>query len=203
MLSMVFEVIQPDLEINRTHAATLLIPPAGGTMRATSGSSVEGFGQILAAALQRNPARATVLGAGHCSRYDGILRFFLNGYLRLRERMEWAPVAARRVTNRGIHGEPDSPARASVVSTDSAAPRRAHGKASDIQREAELLPGRKGKLSRTIYLFVQLPYKIFYDKAFPTLKAQTLAAYLIAGGSPPACAAVLETGSVPEYVFPA
>jgi predicted AAA+ superfamily ATPase len=74
-------------------------------------------------------------------------------------------------------------------------------KASDIQREAELLPGRKGKLARTIYLFVQLPYKIFYDKAFPTLKAQTLPAYLIAGGSPPACAAVLETGSVPEYVF--
>jgi hypothetical protein len=59
-------------------------------------------------------------------------------------------------------------------------------KASDIPREAELLPGRKGKLARTIYLFVQLPYKIFYDKAFPTLKAQTLPAYLIAGGSPPA-----------------
>ena len=77
----------------------------------------------------------------------------------------------------------------------------AGSKASDILREAELLPGRKGKLARTIYLFVQLPYKIFYDKAFPTLKAQTLAAYLIAGGSPPACAAVLETGSVPEYVF--
>ena len=74
-------------------------------------------------------------------------------------------------------------------------------KASDIQREAELLPGRKGKLARTIYLFAQLPYKIFYDKAFPTLKSQTLPAYLIAGGSPPACAAVLETGSVPEYVF--
>ncbi len=74
-------------------------------------------------------------------------------------------------------------------------------KASDIRREAELLPGRKGKLARTIYLFVQLPYKTFYDKAFPTLKAHTLPAYLIAGGSPPACAAVLESGSVPEYVF--
>jgi uncharacterized protein len=74
-------------------------------------------------------------------------------------------------------------------------------KASDIQREAELLPGRKGKLARTIYLFVQLPYKVFHEKAFPTLKSETLAAYLIAGGSPPACAAVLETGSVPEYLF--
>jgi predicted AAA+ superfamily ATPase len=74
-------------------------------------------------------------------------------------------------------------------------------KASDIQREAELLPGRKGKLARTIYLFVQLPYRIFYEKAFPTLGPQTLSAYLIAGGSPPACAAVLEAGSVPEYIF--
>lgn len=74
-------------------------------------------------------------------------------------------------------------------------------KASDIQREAELLPGRKGKLARTIYLFVQLPYKVFHEKAFPTLKSRTLWAYLIAGGSPPACAAVLETGSVPEHIF--
>jgi predicted AAA+ superfamily ATPase len=74
-------------------------------------------------------------------------------------------------------------------------------KASDIQREAELLPGRKGKLARTIYLFVQLPYKVFHEKAFATLKTQTLWAYLIAGGSPPACAAVLESGSVPEYIF--
>jgi predicted AAA+ superfamily ATPase len=74
-------------------------------------------------------------------------------------------------------------------------------KASDIQREAELLPGRKGKLARTIYPFVQIPYKVFHDKAHDTLKSQTLWAYLIAGGSPPACAAVLETGSVPEYIF--
>jgi predicted AAA+ superfamily ATPase len=42
-------------------------------------------------------------------------------------------------------------------------------KASDIQRGAELLPGRKGKLARTIYLFVQLPYKVFHAKAFPVL----------------------------------
>jgi predicted AAA+ superfamily ATPase len=74
-------------------------------------------------------------------------------------------------------------------------------KASDIQREAELLPGRKGKLDRTIYLFVQIPYRIFREKALPTLGSQTLAAYLIAGGSPPACAAVLEAGSIPDYLF--
>ena len=74
-------------------------------------------------------------------------------------------------------------------------------KASDIQRDAELLPGRKGKLGRTIYLFVQLPYKAFHDKAFPILGSQTLWAYAITGGSPPACSAVLEAGSIPEYIF--
>jgi uncharacterized protein len=74
-------------------------------------------------------------------------------------------------------------------------------KAADIQREAELLPGRKGKLARTIYLFVQMPYRIFRDKALATLGPQTLWAYLITGGSPPACAAVLESGSIPEYIF--
>ena len=62
VLSVVFKVIQPDLEINRRHAAALLILPTGSSVRAVSGSSVEGFGQILAAALRRNPARATVPG---------------------------------------------------------------------------------------------------------------------------------------------
>ena len=48
---MVFEVIQPYLEINRSHTATLLIP-VQASVRAASGGSVEGFGQILAAALR-------------------------------------------------------------------------------------------------------------------------------------------------------
>jgi len=74
-------------------------------------------------------------------------------------------------------------------------------KASDIQRDAELLPGRKGKLARTIYLLAQLPYRVFHERASATLGSRTLCAYLIAGGSPPACAAVLESGAIPEYIF--
>lgn len=74
-------------------------------------------------------------------------------------------------------------------------------KAADIQRGAELLPGRKGKLARTIYMFVQIPYKTFHEKAVATLGADTLWAYLITGGSPPACAAVLESASIPEHIF--
>ncbi len=74
-------------------------------------------------------------------------------------------------------------------------------KATDIQRGAELLPGRKGKLPRTIYLFLQIPYRAFRDKALPVFGSRTSWAYLITGGSPPACAALLETGSIPEYIF--
>jgi hypothetical protein len=48
---MVFEVIRPNFEINRRHAATLPIPVQASSVRAASGSSVEGFGQILAALL--------------------------------------------------------------------------------------------------------------------------------------------------------
>src|ERR1700691_5312400 len=60
MLSMVFEVIQPDFKINRRHAATLLIFPTDGSVRAASGNSVEGFGQILAAA----PRQQLPIGLG-------------------------------------------------------------------------------------------------------------------------------------------
>ena len=57
MLGVVFKVIQPDLEINRRHAATFLNPATGSSVRATSGSSVAGFGQILAAACGGNSQR--------------------------------------------------------------------------------------------------------------------------------------------------
>jgi hypothetical protein len=49
MLSMVFEVIQPDLEVDGRHATTFLISSTGSSVRAASGNSVEQFGQILAA----------------------------------------------------------------------------------------------------------------------------------------------------------
>jgi hypothetical protein len=53
MLSMVFEVIQPNLKINRRHCATPLIPTTGSSVPALWGISVEEFGQILAAAAGR------------------------------------------------------------------------------------------------------------------------------------------------------
>jgi hypothetical protein len=47
MPGVVFEMIQPDLEIDPGHAATLVI--TRGSVRAGSGSSMAGFGRILAA----------------------------------------------------------------------------------------------------------------------------------------------------------
>lgn len=84
--------------------------------------------------------------------------------------------------------------RVLVVSTGS--------KAADLRHGTERLPGRKGKLSRTAYVFTPLPFAEFKRVCKDALPAaQLLPAYLLAGGSPPACAAVATTGSVPEYII--
>src|ERR1700733_10094167 len=49
MAGVVFEVIQPDLEIDRRHAAALPMTRTRNSVRAASGNSVERLGQILAA----------------------------------------------------------------------------------------------------------------------------------------------------------
>lgn len=74
-------------------------------------------------------------------------------------------------------------------------------KATDLRRGAERLPGRKGKLSRTSYLFTPISYQTFYKECHKKLKKHTLHAYLISGGSPVACAELAATGRIPEYVI--
>ncbi len=54
-------------------------------------------------------------------------------------------------------------------------------KASDIQREAELLPGRKGKLARTIYLFAQLPQTPQVHQAIGTWTLPLVLRYAVLG----------------------
>jgi hypothetical protein len=51
MLRMMFEVIQPNLKIERRHCVTLLIPTTESIVRAASGSTMEEFGRILATGL--------------------------------------------------------------------------------------------------------------------------------------------------------
>lgn len=74
-------------------------------------------------------------------------------------------------------------------------------KAADLRHGAERLPGRKGKLARTTYIFTPLPFAEFKRVCGAALPAEhVLPAYLLAGGSPPACAAVTATGRIPDYI---
>jgi predicted AAA+ superfamily ATPase len=75
-------------------------------------------------------------------------------------------------------------------------------KAADLRHGTERLPGRKGKLTRTSYIFTPLPFAEFRRVCATALPARhLLPAYLIAGGSPPACAAVAATGRLPDYII--
>jgi len=74
-------------------------------------------------------------------------------------------------------------------------------KATDLIRANERLPGRKGKLSRTTYLFTPVSYKEFHRCCGKALGEKTLTAYLLSGGSPIACSTLATTGHLPEYVI--
>jgi predicted AAA+ superfamily ATPase len=73
-------------------------------------------------------------------------------------------------------------------------------KATDLRRGAERLPGRKGRLARTTYLFTPIAYAEFRRVCSAALGAQCLPAYLLTGGSPIACGHIAE-GRLPEYVI--
>jgi predicted AAA+ superfamily ATPase len=73
-------------------------------------------------------------------------------------------------------------------------------KAADLRRGIERLPGRKGKLSRTNYIFTPISYKEFKSKCEDTFKEDTLFAYILSGGSPVGANALAESGRIPEYV---
>ena len=72
-------------------------------------------------------------------------------------------------------------------------------KAADLRHGSERLPGRKGRLARTAYLFTPVPYREFRRVCGSALGASTLHAYLLTGGSPVACAQIAR-GRLPEYV---
>ncbi len=96
-------------------------------------------------------------------------------------------VALKRMADRG------QLAKILIVTTGS--------KATDLRRGAERLPGRKGKLSRTTYLFTPISYKEFKRQCGEKLGKNTLIAYLLSGGSPIACIELATIGVMPEYVI--
>jgi len=73
-------------------------------------------------------------------------------------------------------------------------------RATDLRRGSERLPGRKGRLARTAFLFTPVTYGEFRRVCGPDLGERTLVSYLLSGGSPVALGELASTGRIPEYV---
>lgn len=74
-------------------------------------------------------------------------------------------------------------------------------KATDLRQGVERLPGRKGKLDRTSYLFTPISYHEFKEKCGDQVGDEALITYLLTGGSPIACSEIVSRGFIPEYVI--
>lgn len=74
-------------------------------------------------------------------------------------------------------------------------------RASDLRRGAERLPGRKGKLSRTSFIFTPISFSEFRRVCGHMLGDNTLHAYILSGGSPVACEELAAHGRIPDYVI--
>jgi predicted AAA+ superfamily ATPase len=73
--------------------------------------------------------------------------------------------------------------------------------ASDIRRGAERLPGRKGRLRRSNYIFTPCSYKEFCRVATTTFGDNTLTAYILSGGSPLAANELAEGQQLPDFII--
>lgn len=73
--------------------------------------------------------------------------------------------------------------------------------ATDLRRGAERLPGRKGRLLRTTWLFTPLPFAEFERVCGARFGDDALVAYLLSGGCPIAAAELAEHGRLPEHVI--
>ncbi len=74
--------------------------------------------------------------------------------------------------------------------------------AADLRHGSERLPGRKGRLSRTSYLFTPIPFGEFASKAHGNLAPEDVVpAYILSGGSPVAGAELISTGRLPDFVI--
>ncbi|HLB59322.1 MAG TPA: AAA family ATPase, partial [Bdellovibrionota bacterium] len=73
-------------------------------------------------------------------------------------------------------------------------------KAFDIRRGHERLPGRKGKLAKTDYIFLPCSYRAFYTNVYREFRGDSWKYYLLTGGSPFAANEIYHTEIMPEFV---
>jgi predicted AAA+ superfamily ATPase len=72
-------------------------------------------------------------------------------------------------------------------------------RATDLRRGSERLPGRKGRLARTSYLFPPISYAEFVRAGGQALGPRRLGAYLLSGGSPVALGEMIRAARLPEW----
>jgi predicted AAA+ superfamily ATPase len=72
--------------------------------------------------------------------------------------------------------------------------------AEDLLTGSELLPGRKGRLARSNYIFTPVSFSNF-SKVASLPPHDRIALYLVSGGSPLACNSLLEHGVLEPYVL--
>jgi predicted AAA+ superfamily ATPase len=73
-------------------------------------------------------------------------------------------------------------------------------KATDLMRGTERLPGRKGRLGRTSYLFTPVSFSDFKKCCNNDTIINPLDIYCIGGGCPIACSELIQTGQLPDYI---
>lgn len=73
-------------------------------------------------------------------------------------------------------------------------------RATDLRRGAERLPGRKGRLDRTSYVFTPVAFSEFERVCGAALGEDRTIAYLLSGGCPIACGEIAAHGRLPEFV---
>ncbi len=73
-------------------------------------------------------------------------------------------------------------------------------RATDLRRGTERLPGRRGRLGRTQYLFTPVPFAEFKRVLGERIGKHATLAYLLTGGCPMAAAALAKEGKMPFYV---
>lgn len=74
-------------------------------------------------------------------------------------------------------------------------------RATDLRRGAERLPGRKGRLSRTTYLFTPLPFVEFERVCGDRFGEDATIAYMLSGGCPIVAAELARHGRIPEHAI--
>lgn len=72
-------------------------------------------------------------------------------------------------------------------------------KAHDLRKGKERLPGRKGKLPQTEFVFLPISYRQFYENCAEVFGDKTWIAYLLSGGVPLACNDICQFEQLPEY----